>query len=271
MRAGALALSRIAEEAESQPALPAEETDFVAEQLERWLGECPDGPLGLGEEAEQPLAALLDGWCSTLVHALAVEPLTAEEAAEAAGIPRAAARERLMAMEDAGLLAICEQDEDSEEDDADEEAGDEEPRLAPTEWLRLAIAPLAAAARLEFQLPQGETTPIAPLDVEAAFLLTLPLIGLPEEVEGTCKLTVPVPGRPPELAGVVVLARDGEIVSVSTDLTMDSGNFATAPPRGWIDTLIDPSVASVDFGGDPQFVFSLLYGLHERLFAVEVG
>ena len=160
-RAGALSLFRIAHPDEPQPALPEEETAFVAEQLERWLDECPDGSLGLGlglgsgseSESEDPLTALLDGWCSTAIHEIA--------------------------------------------------AGGDAP-----EWLRHAIAPLAAAARLEFQLPQGETAPIAPLDVEAAFLLALPLIELPEELQGTCRLTVPVSGRPPELAGVVVLVED---------------------------------------------------------------
>ncbi|HEU4904506.1 MAG TPA: hypothetical protein VFT19_00090 [Solirubrobacterales bacterium] len=217
-RAGALTLFRIATREEQQPALPEEDEAFVAEQLERWLDGCPHGPLsiGAGYEAGDPLTALLNGWCSTEVHAIAVR-------------------------------------------------GD-----AP-EWLRLAIAPLAAAARLEFQLPQGETAPITPLDVEAAFLLTLPLIELPEEITGTCRLTVPVPGRRPQLAGVVVLVEDGEITSVSTDLTIDSNNFATAPPGAWIDTLIDPEAAAVGYGGDPWFAFSLLHGLHEKLFAVGVG
>lgn len=215
-RAGALTLFRIANPEAPQPALPEEDVAFVAEQLERWLDECPDEPLDLETEAEDPLTALLDGWCSTEVHELAAR-------------------------------------------------GD-----AP-EWLRLGIAPLAAAARLEFQLPAGETAPIVPLDVEAAFLLTLPLIELPEEIDGTCRLTVPVPGRRPELAGVVVLVQGGEISSISTDLSIDSNNFATAPPGAWIDTLIDPEVAAVEWSGDPQFTFSLLHGLHEALFGVEVG
>jgi len=216
-RAGALTLFRIANPDVPQPALPEEETDFVAEQLERWLDGCPDGPFEFGDgETGDPLTALLDGWCSTEIHEIAA-------------------------------------------------------RGEAPEWLRLGIAPLAAAARLEFQLPQGETEPIVPLDVEAAFLLTLPLLELPEEVEGTCRLTVPVHGPRPELAGVIVLAQAGEIASISTDLSMDSGNFATAPPAAWIDTLIDPEVAAVDFAGDPQFALSLLHGLHEALFAVEVG
>ena len=82
---------------------------------------------------------------------------------------------------------------------------------------------------------------------------------------------MPVRGPRPELAGVVVLVQGGEIASVTTDLSIDSSNFATAPPAAWIDTLIDPEVASVAWGGDPQFAFNLLHGLHEKLFAVEVG
>jgi len=263
-RAGALTLFRIATRGERQPALPEEDEAFVAEQLERWLDGCPDGPLEPGAEAEPALAALLDGWCSTLVHTFAAGPLTVHDALAAIdGLEDPACGEQLAAMEIAGLLSPCE-DEDGED-------GDGEMRLAATDWLRRAIGPLAAAARLEFQLPQGETEPIAPLDVEAAFLLALPLIELPEELQGTCRLTVPVSGRPPELAGVVVLVEDGEIASISTDLTIDSNNFASAPPGAWIDTLIDPEVASVDYGGDPQFAFSMLHGLHEVLFAVAVG
>lgn len=258
-RAGALALHWIAHPDEPQPALPEEQTAFVAEQLERWLAECPTDPLGFGVEVEDPLAALLDGWRGGLVHALAPGPLRIPDALTAVDrLSEDQAGKRLAAMEVASLTTLLEEEEGEE-------------RLAPTDWLRRAIAPLAAAARLEFQLPQGETAPIAPLDVKAAFLLTLPLIELPEEITGTCRLTVPVPGRPPRLAGVVVLVQAGEIVSISTDLSIDSSNFATAPPGAWIDTLIDPEAAAVAWGGDPQFAFSVLHGLHEKLFAVGVG
>jgi hypothetical protein len=258
-RAGALALSRIVHPDEPQPALPAEETAFVTGVLERWLGECPRGALALGPEAEESLGALLDGWCARLVHAFAAGPLAPEQALEAVGGSEdVQTGEQLAEMEIAGLLSPC-------------EGRDGEMRLAPTEWLRHAIAPLAAAARLELLLPPGETAPIAPLDVEAAFLLTVPLVELPEELYGSCRLTARVPGRPQELAGVVVLIEDGELASVSADLRMDSSNFASAAPSAWIDTLIDPSVAAVDFNGDPRFAFVLLHGLHEELFGGEVG
>lgn len=258
-RAGALMLQRVAKPQGPQPSLPAEETAFVAEQLGRWLAECPYDPLSPGPEAEGALAALLDGWCSTVVHALAARPLSVAEVAAAEGTPdEGTAAEQIAAMESVGLLSSA-------------PGGDGELRFEATAWLRHAIAPLAAAARLELQLPQGETAPIVPLDVEAAFLLTLPLVALPEELYGTCRLTVPVPGSPPRLAGVVVRVEDGEFAAISTDLSYDSNNFASAGPRAWIDTLIDPSVAAVDFSGDPQFTLGLLGGLHEALFGTPVA
>jgi hypothetical protein len=39
-----------------------------------------------------------------------------------------------------------------------------------------------------------------------------------------------------------------------------------------VDFFADPCLLEpVNPGGDPQFAFSLLHGLHEKLFAVEVG
>jgi hypothetical protein len=259
-RAGALALFRIAHPDEPQPVLPKKETAFVAALLERWLDERPDDPLGFGTPAEDPLAALLDGWRGGLVHALAPGPLRILDALAAVDrLDQSQASERLAAMEVVGLTVLLDEEEDCEE------------RLAVSDWLRRAVGPLAAAARLEFKLPPGETAPIAPLDVEAAFQLALPLLELPEELDGSCRLTVRVPGNPPELAGVVVVVEEGEIVSLCTDLRMDSPNFASAAPGAWIDTLVDPSAAAVEYSGDPQFALSLLGGLHEALFGVGVG
>lgn len=253
-RAGALTLHRVAGPGEPQPAAPAEDTLFVSDQLERWLRDCPAGPLGPGPESEPVLTALLDGWCSTVVHALAAEPLTPAEASEAVEGPgRGAVEEQIKAMEAAGLL-VARQDTDGEW------------RFAPTEWLRLAIAPLAVAARLELRNPGGETAPIAPLDVEAAFLLTVPLLTPPAEAYASCRLLVTVPGRPPRLAGVVVLIEDGLLTAVTADLRMASDTFAAGTPGDWIDTLIDPSLGRVSLEGNLEVLQGLLLGLHEKLF-----
>jgi hypothetical protein len=43
---------------------------FVSSALERWLRDCPDGPLELGPEAAPALSAILNGWASSVIHAL---------------------------------------------------------------------------------------------------------------------------------------------------------------------------------------------------------
>jgi hypothetical protein len=257
-RAGALALFCVANPTEPQPALPAEEVHFVASVLERWLSACPSGPLALGPDCGPALSALLGGWSSTVVHALAARPLTVAEAAEAVGTLREdQVEERIAAMESAALLTGL-------------PAEDGEQRFAVTDWLRMAIAPLAAAARMEIRHPPGDTEPIAPLDVEAAFQLTLPLVSLSEELSASCRLTLSVPGRPPRLAGATVLVEQGKVTSISPSLEMQSDTFATGAPIDWLDTLIDPSVAKLDTSGDLQICSELLDGLHETLFGVSV-
>ncbi len=258
-RAGALTLFRVANPSEPQPQLPEEELEFLVPLLERWLGACPSGSLSLGPDAAPALEALLGGWCTTVVHALAARPLTIAATAELVeGLSEAEAAERIGAMAAVGLLDTL-------------PGRRSEDRYAAGEWLRTAIGPLAAAARIEARHLAHETTPIAPLDVEAAFLLTLELIALPEEISASCRLTVPIPGRPPRLAGVAVLIERGTITEVSPNLLMDSGNFATGGPLEWIDTLVDPAVASLKSGGDPEVTLGLLQGLHERLFGVAVA
>jgi hypothetical protein len=227
---------------------------FTARTLERWLNACPSGPLTLGEDSGPALSALLGGWSSTVVHALAARPLSVAAATEAVGtLGEDLVGERIAAMDDAGLLEAL-------------PARDGGQRYAVTEWLRLAIAPLAAAARIELRHLRDEATPIAPLDIEAAFRLTLPLVTLSEELSASCRLIVPVPGRPPQLAGVSVLVEHGTVTQISPDLELQSESFAAGSPGDWIDTLVDPAAAKLDAGGDSQVLQGLIMGLHERLF-----
>jgi hypothetical protein len=229
--------------------------------LEHWLKACPAGPLAPGPEAESVLAALAEGWSAAAIHAVAAGPVTVAEASESIGEPdrELAAMSRVFAaMEGVGLIASA-------------SGTDGEERKEATDWLRSAIGPLAAAARLEAADGRDGATPIDELDVEAAFLLALPLVkGLPAEMSSACRLTVTVPGRRPHLAGVAVLIDRGEIVSVTTDLTIWSETFASGAALDWIDTLIDPTAAKLDVSGALEVPLALLAGLHETLFAVPV-
>jgi hypothetical protein len=228
---------------------------FVSEVLERWLHECPAGPLELGPDAASALSALLNGWASSVVHALAAKPSTIAEITEEIGVlGREAIEERVEEMLGAGLVVALRDEGDGE-------------RFGATEWLRRAIAPLAAAARQELRHPLEDTAPIAALDVQAAFLLTLPLLELAEELSGTCSLTAEleagVAGSP---TGVTALVERGRLLSCEVRLDGDADAWASAPASAWLDMVIDLDTALVSAGGDNRLADGLLRELHRALF-----
>jgi DNA-binding HxlR family transcriptional regulator len=234
---------------------------FVAFVAERWLRNAPNGPLRLDcEAAEASVAALVDGWCSTVVHALAAGPVAFGELDRATkGLNRRVLERQLTALQSTGQVETVR-----------ERGG--KTRYRATDWLRTGIAPLAAAARLERRAPNDDMTPIADLDVEAAFLLTLPLIELPTELRGSCRLSVEVhDGRQPLLTGVTAQIEDGRVVVVAARLVEDVDAWATAPAGEWLDTVIEPDARRVGIGGDLPLARALLAGLHRTLFGVPIA
>lgn len=232
---------------------------FVGFVLERWLRECPDGPLELGPEAGPALSALLGGWSSTAIHALATKPLTIAEITEAIGIlDHDTVDERIEEMVGANLLVVLGEAEGE--------------RFAVTDWLRTAIAPLAAAARQELRHPLEDTAPIAALDVQTAFLLTLPLLQLPGDLAGDCSLAVDleegVRGSP---TGVTVEVDEGRVVSCDVRLEEGVDAWATASTADWLDAVIESEVGRVRSGGGRHISGALLEALHKTLFGLPVG
>jgi hypothetical protein len=238
-----------------QPTPAGREMHFVGIVLERWLASCPEGPVELGPDSGPVLAPLLTGWCSMVTHALAAGPLTAAETQEAIQVLDLDTVEaRIEAMEEAGQLTAL-------------PGPDGEPRYAVTGWLRAGIAPLAAAARVELRHPPGDTAAIAALDVEAAFLLTLPLLRLPVELSGSCSMAVEldegVAGSP---AGVTARVENGLVVSCERRLDEDADAWATGSAGDWLDTLIEAGAKRVRSGGERALARRLLYELHKALF-----
>lgn len=229
---------------------------FVGDTLERWLDECPEGPLALGPDAAPALSALLGGWSSTVIHALAAEPMTLSEVTEAIGIlDEDTIDDQIEEMKEASLLVPL-GPEDEEED-----------RFVATEWLRTAIAPLAAGARQELRHPLEDTAPIAALDVQAAFLLTLPMVELPDGLSGTCSLAVDldegVAGSP---TGATVRIEGGRLASCEVCLDEGADAWASAPAPAWLSAVIEGDTAGIRAGGDSRLAGTLLHGLHQRLF-----
>ena len=231
---------------------------YVGFTLERWLRNCPAGPLRIRSGGDAT-ASLICGWSATVTHALSGPPRTVEELDGAIEVlSLETLEEHLEAMIRTGLAA-------------GQVDGDGETRYAATDWLREGVAPLAAAARFERRHSEPGTMPPDTLDVEAAFQLTLPLLRLPEDVEGMCRLGVQIPGGPPLLAGATVAVTRGRIASISTELDADAECFATGSPIDWMDTLVDPSARRIKTGGDARLANALIEALHDATFGVPVG
>jgi DNA-binding HxlR family transcriptional regulator len=237
------------------------EAIFVGRVLGRWLASAPEGPLALGDpEAGVTLAALVLGWSSTVSHAMARGPIGLSELSRVVdSLGPEIVEERAKALVDAGLA---------------------EARPGPggeilytvTEWAGEATAPLAAAARMEHRHPLPDTVPADALDVEAAFLLTLPLLELPEhladQLNGSCRLVVEVEGgSASHLAGVTAHVASGQ-VTVAPVLDEDADAWATASAEDWLDTVIEPDAKRVRTGGDRLLASVLLDTLHRTLFGV---
>jgi hypothetical protein len=234
---------------------------FVGFALERWLNSCPSGALMLGPEAGPALSALLGGWCSTVMHALAAQPRTVAEATEAVGtLGYDHVEDCIDEMENAGQVELLPDDGSGEE------------RFAVTDWLRMAIAPLGAAARMEHRHPPGDTAPIAALDVEAAFQLTLPLLELPEELSGSCSLAVDLEeGVSPSPAGVTARVENGRVVACEAGPNDEADTVASAPAADWLETVIEPDAQRVPAVGERRLADGLVDELHQTLFGVPVG
>lgn len=236
------------------------ELSFVAAVLLGWLERGADGPLALEDNAAKTaIKALAEGWSTTMLRALATGPLTLTELDRVIALHSYPSLERrLAALRLAGLV------------EARESNGRGTP-YAVTERLRRGIAPLAAAARWERRHSAQLAAPIAPIDVEAAFLLTAPLLRLQEQLSGSCRMAAEVPnGRKPRLAGVVHEIRDGNLTGCSTKLSGNADAWALGSIGAWLDAIIDADTDRLELGGDCPLGRALLAALHETLFSVPV-
>jgi DNA-binding HxlR family transcriptional regulator len=233
-----------------------EELLEVAAILEAWLLAAPDGPIQLGSvAAKSSTKALADGWSSAIIRALAAKPLALTELSRLiTGLSYPSLERRLGAMRMAGLIERC-------------SGGGRARPYAVTEWLRRAIAPLAAAARWERRNLADKTSPIRRIDIEAAFLLTLPLVHLPEDLSGACRLAVDTSnGSEPRQAGVVVTVEGGRIASCVTRLDQETDASALGSAASWIEAVLESALDRLECRGDRRLAEALGTGLH-RAFA----
>jgi DNA-binding HxlR family transcriptional regulator len=230
----------------------------VAKVTEAWLGSAPRGPLELGTlSAKSSIKALVDGWTSTVVRALATAPLSLTQLSRLISTLNYPTLERrLAAMRLTDQIASV-----------DARDGRSRPYVA-TPWLRAAAAPLVAATRWEQRFAAGQAAPVAPIDIESTFLLSLPMVRMADDLEGVARLAVEL--RRPDggvgLAGAVARVRGGTVVSCSSRLEGPADAWSSGTVSGWFAAAINGDVGDLEMGGDCALARALVDGIHEVLF-----
>jgi len=213
---------------------------------ESWLREAPSGPVSLGSTASKSATkALVEGWSTNIIRALAAKPLSLTDLNRL--IPRISypSLERRL-----GALRLA--------DLVEPYAGDG--RGTPyraTPWLRRAIVPLAAGAWWERRY-LADPPLIGRLDVEATFLLAIPLIELPEGLSGKCRLAVEIQGgSSPVFAGVLICVEDGKVISCSSRLEGEAEGWATGSAGSWMRRMSGRD-GDLEIGGDSELVREII-------------
>jgi DNA-binding HxlR family transcriptional regulator len=238
-----------------------EEMLVVAEVVETWLARAPDGPIALESEAAKgAIKALTGGWGSTLIRALANRAFTLTELDSLIpSVSYPSLERRVARMRSTGQIEPVQAD------------GRGTPYVV-TEWLRRSVAPLVAAGRCERRHLPDKSAPITNVEVEAAFMLAIPLVSLPKTANGTCMLAAhPEAGETHvnghNLAGVTVEVERGEVVSCAPQVNGSPPTWALGSAEEWLDGVIDGGLEAMRFSGArPQLALDLVSGLHFALF-----
>lgn len=233
----------------------------VAAVVEGWLAQAPQGPIALGSEpAKGAIRGLVGGWSSSILRALAARPLSLTELSSVIGGHSYPALERrLSAMRAARQI------------EQQPNGGRGAKPYGVTEWTRLGVAPLVAAGRCECRhLPEG-TDPLTRIDIEAVFLLAVPLVDFEVTRSGSCVLAVNTGsggradggGRP---AGVLVEVADGSVVSCSSRLEPEPTTWVLGSVEAWVEAILDGRLDRLRVGGEEaKLATRLIEGLHVAL------
>jgi len=226
----------------------------VGEILQEWLNESPDGPIELGSTlAKSTVGALIEGWSTNIVRALAAKPLSLTQLNRL--IPKVSypsLERRLGGLRLASLV----------------EPHPGEGRGTPyrtTWWLRRAVVPLTAAAGWERKHLPESAPPIGRLDVEAAFLLAIPLMALPDSLTGKCRLAVELQGgASPVFAGVLVHIEEGRVASCSSRLDGEVEGWVSGTPLAWLRRMNGHGNGNegLETGGDVGLALTVTDALH---------
>ncbi len=224
----------------------------VAERVQVWLSQAPEGPIPLESGASKgAVKALVEGWGSRMMRALAARPLSLTELDSLiSDLSYPALERRLSSMRIAGLV------------EARPSRGVGTP-YGVTEWARRGVVPIAAASHCELAHLGPRSAPVTQIDIEAAFLLATPLVGLSEPVAGLCQLEVePTPDLIPRPTGVQVVIEDGRVVSCVSRLETNPPAYAVGSALKWSNAVREGKLGELRFGGSRKIAEDVVAGLH---------
>jgi DNA-binding HxlR family transcriptional regulator len=235
----------------------------VADLVEAWLARAPQGPIALGSEpAKGAIRALIGAWGSTMLRALAARPLSLTELSSViSDLSYPALERRLSAMRAARQV------------EATPNGGRGAKPYAVTEWTRQAVGPLVAAGRCECEHLSDSTESLTRIDIEAAFLLAVPLVDLEVNRSGSCLLAVntgaPNGAEPKDrIAGVHVEIEGGAVASCISRPEQEPRTWALGTVDSWVDAILDGRLDRLRVGGrHTGLVEAIVAGMHGSLSA----
>lgn len=232
---------------------------IVGEVLQDWLRSAPEGPVELGSIASKSMVkALVDGWSTGIIRALAARPLALTELNRVISqVSYPTLERRLTAMRQVGLI------------EPDPESDGRVTRCDVTGWLRYAVAPLTSAMGWESQCIADQVPAPSRIDAEAALLLAVPLLELSPEINGTCRLAVEFRrGSNLEFAGVTVAVSEGQIRSCVSRIEGKPDAWATGAVLDWFRWMRGLDGHQIEIGGDASLANALADGLRGALLRV---
>jgi DNA-binding HxlR family transcriptional regulator len=230
---------------------------LVADAIETWLSRAPDGPIRLESElGKAAIKALVGGWGSTMLRALAARPFSLTELDNLiSAFSYPSLERRLAALRLSGCLLQVSGN------------GGGTP-YAVTDWLRQGMAPMLAALRCERRQMAKETAPLTRIDVETILLLAVPLATFPADANGVAQLTVHGgKGSAWHSAGVRLVVVDGQLVSCTSKLEQRPESWIRGSAADWLDALVIGNADGLEAAGDPILTRGCVDDVHRALFA----
>ena len=227
----------------------------VADLLERWLDRAPNGSISLEtSSAKGVVKAFVDGWGSTMMARSRRSADVADRTrSPIPGLSYPALERRLSSMRMAGS------------DRAPRRAGDGHAlcglRVGP---LRCRAADRRNPLRAGLHVASGRRRSRQG-DIEATFMLALPLVGLPEGLAGSCQLEVEPDAVVREQAAVRVEVESGRVVACDPGVATCPPDSLAGSAATWFVAVKEGTASLLGSGG--ELAEGLIKGLHSVLAA----